>query len=345
LGGTSSEAWRINNSGQVVGDAAAGDGNNHAFLYTDGVGMVNLVPQAATSYGRGISHDGKATGSMTVGNNWRAFRFIPGVGSSDIGVPVGFAHSYGYAINDLGQVAGTVSTGFNVNSTLFRWTPGAGFVVFGSAAPQTAAWAMNASGTVVGRSPVGGVYRPVIFADGLGMVDLNTLINPASGWNLLHATDINDAGQIVGYGHFGPMGETHAFRLDPAPGPSMVFAGPGCASGSPPVLFSTLPHLAQALTLTLTQAQVGLTGAVVLSIPPPFSLPLGGGCVAYVDVGAFATVAPVAIDSAGSWLMTLTIPNDPLLLGAQFALQAVLYPTSGPLGLDLSNGLFGTIGY
>jgi hypothetical protein len=282
---------------------------------------------------------------MLVGSSWRAFRSIPGVGLSNIGVPAGYAHSYGYAINDLGQVAGTLSLAGGSSSVLFRWTPGVGFQIFGSSASLTAAWAMNASGTVVGRSPVGGVYRPVMYSDGLGMVDLNTLINPASGWNLLHANDINDAGQIVGFGHFGPMGETHAFRLDPAPAPSMVFAGPGCASGFAPVLFSTPPHLAQGLTLSLTQAQPGLTGLVAVSNPPPFSLPLGGGCFAYVDVNAFATLSPVAIDAAGAWQMSLTIPNDPLLLGAQFALQAVLHPTSGPLGVDLSNGLFATIGH
>lgn len=47
------------------------------------------------------------------------------------------------------------------------------------------------------------------------MTDLNTLIDPASGWHLLSAGGINDAGQIVGTGHFD--GETHAFLLSPNP--------------------------------------------------------------------------------------------------------------------------------
>jgi probable HAF family extracellular repeat protein len=345
LGGISSEAWRINDAGQVIGDAGGSDGNNHAFLYSDGTGMVSLAPQAAISYGRGISHDGKATGSMTVGNSWRAFRYIPGVGLSDIGVPPGFANIYGYAINDLGQVAGTISIAGSSNSMLFRWTPGSGFVVFGSSASTTSAWAINASGTVVGRSPVGGVYRAVMYADGLGMVDLNTLISPATGWALLYASDINDAGQIVGYGMVLATGETRPFRLDPSPMASIVDVGPGCAAGPAPTLSSTLPHLGQALTLSIGQAPGLHAGALVVSNLPAAPFALGGGCVAYVDVGAFATLASLTTDALGAWQLTIAIPSSPTLLGAQFALQAVIFPTAGPFGVDLTNGLFATIGY
>ena len=49
------------------------------------------------------------------------------------------------------------------------------------------------------------------------MVDLNTLIDPLSGWELLDAADINDAGQITGQGLIG--GEYHAYLLTPIPIP------------------------------------------------------------------------------------------------------------------------------
>ena len=45
------------------------------------------------------------------------------------------------------------------------------------------------------------------------MVDLNTLIDPLSGWELLDAADINDAGQITGQGLIG--GQYHAYLLTP----------------------------------------------------------------------------------------------------------------------------------
>jgi probable HAF family extracellular repeat protein len=47
------------------------------------------------------------------------------------------------------------------------------------------------------------------------MTDLNHLIDPSMGWQLMDAFDINDAGQIVGAGQIN--GETHAFLLTPNP--------------------------------------------------------------------------------------------------------------------------------
>jgi probable HAF family extracellular repeat protein len=53
------------------------------------------------------------------------------------------------------------------------------------------------------------------------MYDLNTLIDPSSGWRLMDAQDINDAGQIVGYGINGNE-QGHAFLLTPVPEPSTI---------------------------------------------------------------------------------------------------------------------------
>lgn len=66
------------------------------------------------------------------------------------------------------------------------------------------------------------------------MVDLNSLIDPLSGtgWSLLEATDINDAGQIVGTGLYG--GLTRAFLLTPVPEPeswAMLLVGLGVIGG------------------------------------------------------------------------------------------------------------------
>jgi hypothetical protein len=44
------------------------------------------------------------------------------------------------------------------------------------------------------------------------MTDLNSLIPPDSGWDLVSAVAVNDIGQIAGYGfHY----RTHAFLLTP----------------------------------------------------------------------------------------------------------------------------------
>jgi probable HAF family extracellular repeat protein len=53
-----------------------------------------------------------------------------------------------------------------------------------------------------------------------GQVDLNELIPTGSGWELKEATDINDSGQIVGYGV--KDGQTRAFLLTP----TFMISGP-----------------------------------------------------------------------------------------------------------------------
>jgi probable HAF family extracellular repeat protein len=57
------------------------------------------------------------------------------------------------------------------------------------------------------------VNHAFVYRDGT-LFDLNDRLVANPGWTVLSgATDINDAGQIVGWGTIG--GETHGFRLDP----------------------------------------------------------------------------------------------------------------------------------
>lgn len=62
------------------------------------------------------------------------------------------------------------------------------------------------------------------------MTDLNSRIDPASGWTLNGAYDINDNGQIVGDGK-NAQGYDHAVVLTPVPKPStLVLLGFGAMS-------------------------------------------------------------------------------------------------------------------
>lgn len=77
------------------------------------------------------------------------------------------------------------------------------------------------------NKPNGGntVNHAFLFSNG-AMTDLNSLIDPASGWGLTSAFDINDAGQIVGSGTM--AGQDYAFLLTPIPEPetyAMLLAG------------------------------------------------------------------------------------------------------------------------
>jgi probable HAF family extracellular repeat protein len=78
--------------------------------------------------------------------------------------------------------------------------------------PFSEAWGINASGQIVGNSTTANSQHAILYSGGI-MYDLNTLIPADSGWGLVNATAINDAGQITGWG--GYNGKQAAFLLTP----------------------------------------------------------------------------------------------------------------------------------
>jgi probable HAF family extracellular repeat protein len=80
--------------------------------------------------------------------------------------------------------------------------------------------AINNSGQMVGGTRIQGNEVDLISAGGVALFysggtifKLDDLIPAGSGWVLQAATDINDSGQMVGWGTIN--GQAHAFRLDP----------------------------------------------------------------------------------------------------------------------------------
>jgi uncharacterized membrane protein len=96
---------------------------------------------------------------------------------------------------------------------------------------------LNDFGEIVGTcyDPVLGP-RACIFANG-SAIDLNTLIDPAAGWTLAYANDVDDDGQIVGNGIFGGQGQ--GFILEPDCKGTFTVYGTGCpgTGGVVPQLF------------------------------------------------------------------------------------------------------------
>lgn len=84
------------------------------------------------------------------------------------------------------------------------------------------AYAVNDAGVAVGQSDIVvddlRVSRAVMYRNGRSM-DLNGLLSPddASRWQLREATDINEAGVIVGTGSFNRA--SRAFVMTPVPEP------------------------------------------------------------------------------------------------------------------------------
>lgn len=222
--GSFSEAWGVNNLGEVVGWSYTDGGNGlsgvHAFLYLGAGGMVDITPLADNGYAHDINDAGQVTGYRTALGGYHAFRWQDGA-SEDLGVLPNYAHSFGYAISASGQVAGNVTSASGNSERFFRSLAGGGLQDLGGSGEHNAAFGINAAGTVVGTRGNSG-KRAVIYTDAGGLEDLDTYIDPSLGWVLLGAHDINDAGQIVGYAFNNFTGRTHAVRLQPVDGPPPV---------------------------------------------------------------------------------------------------------------------------
>ena len=247
FGGAFSEALDINESGQVAGYAAtpSGYGYYHAFLWEAETGvMQDLGTLGGTkSYGLGINASGQTTGyAHTESDDFHAFLITPeggvwyrddnGDGRNDLMLDLGTlggSESVAWRMNELGQVVGWA----NIESgdrRAFLWhddngngesDPGEMQDLGTLVAPHSEAFAINALAQVVGYTYIGPNQPDVAFLWENGvMYDLNTLICDGSGWDLVNAADINDAGQIVGWGYHD--GEARAYLLTPIPEPSVV---------------------------------------------------------------------------------------------------------------------------
>jgi hypothetical protein len=110
-----------------------------------------------------------------------------------------------------------------------------------------------------------------------------------------------------------------------------------------PQLGASRPILGQTLTIAGQFAPAGAPGILACSLQPAGPTWLGAStCTAWFDLGgAFALATP----STPSWSFALPLPLVPQLAGFEIALQAWWAPTNGPLGYDLSNGVWARLGY
>ena len=210
--GTFSEGRGVNTAGVAVGHSYTNGGSLlgiHAFRHDDAAGLVDLTPTANDAHAEGINDAGQVAGWSEA----RAFR-LTGTTFTDLGVPVGFAGSFGSAINDSGQVAGHLINATGSSERIFRYTDGVGMVILGGNGAFNRASGINSAGDVVGQGrPVLGLSQGFLFTDADGLQGLNSLIDPTAGWFILGAGGINDAGQIAGWAS-GPQGQ-RAVRLTP----------------------------------------------------------------------------------------------------------------------------------
>jgi probable HAF family extracellular repeat protein len=116
LGGDFSEAVAVNAHGQVVGTGSTPSGDNQAFLWAAGSGMVSLGTLGGTSSeARAINDQGQVVGlSTTASGDWHAFLWTENEGMKDLGTLSGNS-SFATAINNRGQIIG--ESGDNIMSS------------------------------------------------------------------------------------------------------------------------------------------------------------------------------------------------------------------------------------
>lgn len=217
------EAFGINDSGEVVGTGYFTDSSFHAFLYSGGKTTDLGPPGALQASAVAINNSGQIIGGYYLTSGTVGEFLITNGKMTTLPVPTGCSAVSAFAINDIGEIVGTMffDSGAPAHAAKFAsgaWTDlGA---ISGAAASR--ATGINLSGQIVGTAffpqtqyhpPKPGKHIPFISTSG-GLVNLNTLIQADTGFTLTDAVSINDAGHIL-CNATNASGVKHAVLLSP----------------------------------------------------------------------------------------------------------------------------------
>jgi probable HAF family extracellular repeat protein len=217
LGGSFDDAFGINSSSQIVGTSELSSGGKRAVIYgsvsTQDLSSLAGIPSNALA----INDNGQIVGDTFAFDGVGSFtssgfsilngaiQFLPSLGGDATGAN---------DVNNKGDIVGysRLTNGGRTHAFLYR--NGVMQDLGTLTATESAAYAINESGAVVGDwGDTIDTLRGFIYQNGT-MTDLNTLIDPASGWLIKGGTDINESGQIL-VDAVHPVIGRHALLLSP----------------------------------------------------------------------------------------------------------------------------------
>lgn len=203
-------ATDINNNGQIAANA----GGYGALLEPGGQATsVGALPGLESrSFVYGINDNAEIAGYSGNTQSGRAFVWSSGTGMTNLGVLPGMEASIAEGINNNTDVVGYMR-GSDSALQAFFWNEATGLTGLDNSAGQNSvAFSINDAGYIVGRAG-----SAMLWDEQLNPYRLDELVNPDDPLfgevSLSSAWDINDAGQIVGWGLIDNA--YHAFLLDP----------------------------------------------------------------------------------------------------------------------------------
>jgi probable HAF family extracellular repeat protein len=222
----SSEAYGINDSGQVVGWSFTFTSNyefgstltsEHAFLWPGSRGMQNIGKGDLAS---GINSAGEVCGTLNYDQSGETAGLWNGKWTSPAGVPPRLA-----GINNYGQVCGTSNVSSSVQQA-FLWTPATAGGTTGTlqnlgtlGGASAGANALNGQGSVTGSAalPGGNLYHAFVWrpASANGTSGTLTDLDPGGTGNS-SGQCINSGGLVAGYSDdHNPAGKNYAVMWQP----------------------------------------------------------------------------------------------------------------------------------
>ena len=232
-GGNNSQAWGVNNRGQVVGFAENGTHDStctapqvlqfEAVIWGPKKGQIQQLPPLpgdSDGVGASINDKGEVAGCSgicaNVGNP-SCLHAVLWKNGSPTNVGGSGPLNFGAAINNRGQVLVESLLPDNTTFHSFLWQKGVSTDLgMLPGHPLTFATGLNNKGQVVGHScdATDTFCVAYLWEDGV-MTDLNMLVPPSVSGSLFYAGDINDRGEIAGIAFDAVTGAGSAFVAIP----------------------------------------------------------------------------------------------------------------------------------